>query len=58
MLSNAINNTLVFLAISYRIAALSVGGDGSLARWKCFFMGDGAPRVAKQLLHGGQLSYL
>lgn len=58
MLSNAINDTLVFLAISYRIASLSVGGQGWRSMLSCFFLGDGVPRVAKQLLHHGQLCYL
>lgn len=56
MLSNVINNTLVFFAISYRIASTSSEGWRSMLR--SFFLGDGVPRVAKQLLHNGQLCYL
>ncbi|KZP31789.1 hypothetical protein FIBSPDRAFT_1037342 [Athelia psychrophila] len=55
MLSNVINNTLVFFAISYRIASTSSEGWRSMLR--SFFLGDGVPRVAKQLLHNGQLCY-
>ncbi|KAF7977328.1 hypothetical protein HWV62_4105 [Athelia sp. TMB] len=54
MILNAINDTLVFLAISYRVTAQSLGGGCGLRR---FFAGAGAPRVAQALLHSGQLCY-
>ncbi|KZP29518.1 hypothetical protein FIBSPDRAFT_946782 [Athelia psychrophila] len=55
---NAVNDTLVFLAISYRIASASIAGDDRRSRLQRFFRGDGAPRVVKELLQNGQLSYL
>ncbi|KAF7979705.1 hypothetical protein HWV62_41044 [Athelia sp. TMB] len=58
MVSNAVYATLVFFAISYRIASQCVGGDDWRARVRSFFRGDGAPRVGKDLLRNGQLCYL
>ncbi|KZP29550.1 hypothetical protein FIBSPDRAFT_1038869 [Athelia psychrophila] len=55
---NVVNDTLVFLAISYRIAAVSIGAGGRRSALQRFFCGDGAPRVIKQLLQNGQLYYL
>ncbi|KZP07639.1 hypothetical protein FIBSPDRAFT_875303 [Athelia psychrophila] len=57
MFCNAAYDTLVFLAISYRISSQSVGGDGWRSRFRSFFYGDGAPRIVKDLLHNGQLCY-
>ncbi|KZP29526.1 hypothetical protein FIBSPDRAFT_1038862 [Athelia psychrophila] len=57
-LCNAVNDTLVFLAISYRIASASIGGGGRRSALRSFFRGDGAPRVIKELLQDGQLCYL
>ncbi|KAF7974728.1 hypothetical protein HWV62_11399 [Athelia sp. TMB] len=57
MLANAINDTLVFLAISYRIASRSTGGQGWRSMLRCFVHGDGIPRVWKELLRNGQLCY-
>lgn len=58
MFANMINDTLVCLAISYRITSKSIGGEGWRSALRCFFRGDGAPRVAKDLLRNGQLCYL
>ncbi|KAF7969583.1 hypothetical protein HWV62_26893 [Athelia sp. TMB] len=58
MVSNTAYATLVFFAISYRIASQCVGGDDWRARVRSFFRGDGAPRVGKDLLRNGQLCYL
>ncbi|KZP29520.1 hypothetical protein FIBSPDRAFT_946784 [Athelia psychrophila] len=58
MFFNAVNDTLVFLAISYRIASASIAGGGRCSALRCFFRGDGAPRVIKELLQNGQLCYL
>ncbi|KAF7983224.1 hypothetical protein HWV62_23512 [Athelia sp. TMB] len=55
MILNAINDTLVFLAISYRVTAQSLGGSGCGLRR--FLRGAGVPRVARALLHSGQLCY-
>ncbi|KZP03892.1 hypothetical protein FIBSPDRAFT_834174 [Athelia psychrophila] len=57
IITNAANNTFIFVAISYRIASLSVRGNTWNARATSFFRGDGLPAVAKDLLHGGQLCY-
>ncbi|KZP17711.1 hypothetical protein FIBSPDRAFT_933904 [Athelia psychrophila] len=55
---NAVNGTLVFLAISYRISSRSICETGRRSTARRFFRGDGAPRVLKDLLHQGQLCYL
>ncbi|KZP08315.1 hypothetical protein FIBSPDRAFT_840428 [Athelia psychrophila] len=55
---NVVNDTLVFLAISYRIPSVSIGAGGRRSALQRFFCGDGAPRVIKQLLQNGQLYYL
>ncbi|KZP33061.1 hypothetical protein FIBSPDRAFT_371698 [Athelia psychrophila] len=57
MISNVVNDTLVFLAISHRIASQSVGEAGWRSALGRFFRGDGAPRVVKDLLYNGQLCY-
>ncbi|KAF7973019.1 hypothetical protein HWV62_16410 [Athelia sp. TMB] len=57
MLCNAANDTLVFLAISYRITSHSIGNQGWRPTFRRFFRGDGVPRVAKDLLYNGQLCY-
>ncbi|KZP29583.1 hypothetical protein FIBSPDRAFT_1038876 [Athelia psychrophila] len=55
---NVVNDTLVFLAISYRIAFTSIGSADRRSALQRFFRGDGAPRVFKELLQNGQLYYL
>lgn len=55
---NAINDTLIFLAISFRIVANTFLGETWGARARSFVKGDGLPRVSKGLLQGGQLYYL
>ncbi|KZP11012.1 hypothetical protein FIBSPDRAFT_871924 [Athelia psychrophila] len=55
---NAVNGTLVFLAISYRISSRSICETGRRSAARRFLRGDGAPRVLKDLLHQGQLCYL
>jgi len=54
---NAINDTLVFVAISYRIHSYTVVGDSWSARARSYFRADGLPRLSKALLQGGQLYY-
>jgi hypothetical protein len=54
---NAVYDTLVFLAISYRIISYTIIGDSWSARVKTFFGANGLPRLSKGLLHGGQLYY-
>ena len=58
MLCNVANDTLVFLAISYRITSHSIGDQGWRSTFRRFFRGDGVPRVAKDLLYNGQACYL
>jgi len=54
---NAINDTLIFLAISYNIISYTIIGDSWRARAKSFFRADGLPRLSKSLLQSGQLYY-
>jgi len=54
---NAINDTLIFLAISCRIVAFTVVGETRSAQIKSFVSGNGLPRISKGLLQGGQLYY-
>ncbi|KZP30159.1 hypothetical protein FIBSPDRAFT_884429 [Athelia psychrophila] len=48
-LSNAVNSTLVFLVISYRIASqdMYTRGQSWRSALRCFFTGDGAPHVGR-----------
>jgi len=53
----AVNDTLIFLAISYRMMSLSAVDGPWTARAKSFFTGDGMYRLSKSLLHSGQVYY-
>jgi hypothetical protein len=55
---HAIYDTLVFLAISFRILSYTVVGDTFEARVKSFFRGTGLPNLSRSILQGGQLYYL
>ncbi|KZP25252.1 hypothetical protein FIBSPDRAFT_396733 [Athelia psychrophila] len=55
---NAVNGTLVFIAVSYRVSLRSLGETGWRSTARRFFRSNGAPRVVKDLLHQGQLCYL
>jgi len=55
---HAIYDTLVFLAISFRILSYTVVGDTFEARVKSFFRGTGLPSLSRSILQGGQLYYL
>ena len=55
---NAVNDTLIFAAITYRILSYSVVGDSWSARARSFLEADRLPRLLKALLQGGQLYYL
>lgn len=57
-LSNAIYDTLIYLAISWRMASFSVVGHNWTARIKSFFRGDGLLDLSKSLLRSGQIYYL
>ena len=56
----AVYDTLIFLAISYRLyPTYEVGRDTTWReRVELFFTGQGLPRLSKALLQGGQQYYL
>ena len=58
VLIHATFDTLVFLAISFRIISFSIVGDTFSARAKSFFRGDGLPSLPRSLLVGGQAYYV
>jgi hypothetical protein len=58
VLLHSIMDTLVFIAISFRIVSYSLVGDTFSARMRSFFRGSGLPSVSKSILQGGQLYYL
>jgi hypothetical protein len=51
-------DTLVFLAISYHMVAISIEGNTWSARARLFFTGDGLYHLSKSLLQSGQAYYL
>jgi len=53
----AINDTLVFLAISYRMVSISMVNSTWSARARSFFRGDGLHHLSKALLKSGQAYY-
>lgn len=55
---NAVNDTLIFLAISFKIMSFSLVGTTWQARTRSFVEGKGLPGLSKALLQGGQLYYL
>ncbi|KAG2339482.1 hypothetical protein BDR05DRAFT_616870 [Suillus weaverae] len=55
---NTCSDTLVFLAISWRLAHNNFGGDSCGTRIRSFYKGDGLPRLSKSLLQSGQVYYL
>lgn len=57
-ITNAIFDTLVYLAISWKLAAFSTSNDGYKQRLLSFTTGDGLLGLTKALLRGGQLYYL
>jgi hypothetical protein len=58
VLLNAIMDTLIFIAISFRVISYSLVGNTFGARMRSFFRGDGLSIIAKSVLQGGQLYYL
>ena len=52
------NDTLVFLAISYRMTSFAIVKSTWRARTKSFFTGDGLYYLSKVLLQSGQVYYL
>ncbi|KAG2030857.1 hypothetical protein BDR03DRAFT_973922 [Suillus americanus] len=55
---NACSDALVFLAISWRLARNTFGGESWGTRIRSFYKGDGLPRLSKTLLQSGQAYYL
>ena len=55
---NAVNDTLIFVAISYKILTYTTLGDTWRARARSFYAADGLPKLSKALLQSGQLYYL
>lgn len=55
---NAIFDTLVYLAISWKMSSFSTIGDNRRARLKSFIRGDGLLGLSKSLLRSGQVYYL
>jgi hypothetical protein len=53
-----VNDTLVFLAISYRMTSFAMVNSTWRARTKSFFTGDGLYYLSKVLLQSGQVYYL
>lgn len=58
LMLTAVFDTLVFLAISYRMVAISMEGSTWSARAKSFFTGNGLYHLSKSLLQSGQAYYL
>ncbi|KAF7335938.1 hypothetical protein MSAN_02307200 [Mycena sanguinolenta] len=53
-----INDTAVFLAITYRVLAHTIVGDSSMARLRVFLGGEGLSTLSQALLRSGQHFYL
>jgi len=56
--ASAIFDTLIFLAISWRLASSSMIGDSWRDRLRSFVRGEGLLGVSKVLLRGGQSYYI
>jgi hypothetical protein len=55
---NAVNDTIIFIAISVRLVSFTSTSDSFVARIKSFWLGDSLPDLSRALLRGGQLYYL
>ena len=53
-----VNDTLVFLAISYRMVSSAMVSCTWSARARSFFTGEGLHQLSKALLQSGQVYYL
>jgi hypothetical protein len=51
-------DTLVFFAISFRVASYSMVGDTFSGRMRSFLRGEGLPKLSRCIIHGGQSYYL
>ncbi|KAL6308126.1 hypothetical protein BKA93DRAFT_726060 [Sparassis latifolia] len=57
IITNTVNDTFVFLAISFRLVSFSMQGNTIGDRFRSFVRGDGLPKFSKLLLQGGQMYY-
>jgi len=57
VIMTALNDTLVYIAISYRLATISMVSSTWRARAKSFFTGEGLHHLSKALLESGQVYY-
>ena len=55
---SAVNDTLIFLAITYRLLFHHITSSSWSSRVHSFFRGDGMGEVSKLLLQTGQLYYM
>lgn len=55
---SAVNDTLIFLAITYRLVFRHVAREGAMAKVHSFVNGRDMGRVSKLLLQTGQVYYL
>ncbi|KAJ6486607.1 hypothetical protein C8R45DRAFT_930244 [Mycena sanguinolenta] len=53
-----INDTVIFLAINYRILAHTILADSLMARLRAFFGGTGLSTLTRKLVQSGQHFYL
>lgn len=53
-----VNDSAVFIAISYRILSYSTIEESFSKRMRTFFGGGAIPRLSRALLQGGQIYYL
>ena len=58
ILLHCIYDTLIFVAVSFRMASYSMTGNTLGNRTKSLFLGDGLSRLARCILQGGMLYYL
>jgi hypothetical protein len=55
---NTCSDTLIFLAISWRIARNNSTGETWREHLRSFYKGDGLPRLSRTILQSGQAYYL
>lgn len=55
---NSLYDTMIYIAISWRLASFSISGDGWRDRVRSFVVGDGLLGLTKGLLQSGQSYYL
>ena len=58
IVASAVNDTLIFFAVTYRLIFYHVASESWSSRIHSFFKGDGMGRMSKMLLQSGQIYYL